>query len=64
MSVDNCGEWPAVRLYRVTYIEGRERITCTYAGAEKARDHMVRLLRHDIPAWCEELGELEDSIPF
>tara|TARA_R110002074_G_scaffold322917_1_gene493375 strand:- start:236 stop:430 length:195 start_codon:yes stop_codon:yes gene_type:complete len=64
MTRDNCGEWHAVNLYRVTYIEDGERITCTYAGAAKAQAQLLRLLKHDIPAWCEEIESLDDSIPF
>ena len=63
---DNCGEWPAVTVYRVVgIIEGKKRYYYS-AGSTEASKRMRELLKKDIPAWIEEKGTEDelDDIPF
>ena len=63
---NECGEWPAVTVYRVVAIaEGKKRYYYS-AGSTEAIKKMRELLKKNIPAWIEERSVQDelDDIPF
>jgi hypothetical protein len=64
MTGDNCGEWQAVNLHRVVYIQEGEKKILHSSSSSRANAVMLDLLEQGIPAWCEKIEELDDGIPF